>query len=260
PDIMVHRAVKHLVRGGAVDDSESAKESLAMAATRSSQRERAVMDVEREVSDLYRALFMRDKVGERFEGTVTAVVGSGLFVALDDPFVDVMVRYESLGPDRYEMTDDELGAYGVNTGDLVQVGDRMLLEIEDVSILRRQVSAKRIPPDNLVEAQDGDRRGRGRGRGKAEAKGRPGKPAGKNAPARPGGPPVKGKPGGGKRGSDSATPGKPPARKPRNATPSAARNAKPSAARNAKPSAARNAKPSAARNAKPAARKPRRKK
>ncbi len=265
PDIMVHRAVKHLVRGGAVDDSESAKESLAMAATRSSQRERAVMDVEREVSDLYRALFMRDKIGERFEGTVTAVVGSGLFVALDDPFVDVMVRYESLGPDRYEMTDDELGAYGVTTGDLVQVGDRMLLEIEDVSILRRQVSAKRIPPDNLLEDQAAGRgRGRGRGRGKVEAKAQPGKAPAKHAPARPGGPPVKGKPAGGRRSggraegskTDSAKPAasKPRSSKPSNAKPSVARDAKPSAARNAKP--ARDAKPSGSRDAKPSDAKP----
>ncbi|MCA9633203.1 MAG: ribonuclease R [Myxococcales bacterium] len=160
PDLMVHRQVKHLLRGGAVDTTDSAREQAATAATRSSQRERAVMDVEREVSDLYRALFMRDRIGDRLEGTVTTVVGSGLYVSLDDPFVDVLVRLESLGPDRYEMTDDELGVHGLNSGDLVQVGDRMLVEIEDVSVLRRAVFARRIPPDDLAQKPQRGRRGR----------------------------------------------------------------------------------------------------
>ncbi|MBX3183853.1 MAG: ribonuclease R [Polyangiaceae bacterium] len=164
PDVLVHRQVKHLLRGGQVDVSDAAKEALATAATRSSQRERSVMDVEREVSDLYRALFMQDRVGQEFEGMVTAVVGSGLFVSLDDPFVDVLVRYEALGPDRYEMSEDELGAYGLTTGDLVQIGDRMRVVIEDVAILRRQVLARRVL--GAGEGAEAQGRGRGRGRGR----------------------------------------------------------------------------------------------
>ncbi|MEZ4371564.1 MAG: ribonuclease R [Polyangiaceae bacterium] len=160
PDLMVHRQVKHILRGGQVDTSDSAREVAATAATRSSQRERAVMDVEREVSDLYRALFMRNRIGDKLEGSVSAVVGSGLYVSLDDPFVDVLVRFESLGPDRYEMTEDELGAHGLNSGDLIQIGDRMLVEIEDVSVLRRSVFARRIPPDDLEQKNQRGRRGR----------------------------------------------------------------------------------------------------
>ncbi len=193
PDLMVHRQVKHLLRGGAVDTTDSTREQTATAATRSSQRERAVMDVEREVSDLYRALFMRDRIGDRLEGTVTAIVGSGLYLSLDDPFVDVLVRYESLGTDRYEMTDDELGARGVNSGDLIQVGDRMLVEIEDVSVLRRSVFARRIPPDDLEKKAQRGRRGRRTveevlsKRGPRKDGGRSGRP-GPRATGRTGGP------------------------------------------------------------------------
>jgi ribonuclease R len=73
-------------------------EDLRMAATSASTRERAAMEVEREVVDLYRALHMRTRIGDVLEGTVTAIVGSGLFVALDAPFVDVLVRVRGARP------------------------------------------------------------------------------------------------------------------------------------------------------------------
>src|SRR5690606_24392827 len=86
PDLRVHRQVKALLRGHKPDQSKQAVEDLRMAATESSARERAAMDVEREVVDLYRALYMRDHVGETFEGRVAAVTSGGLYVTLDEPF------------------------------------------------------------------------------------------------------------------------------------------------------------------------------
>ena len=106
PDLAVHRATRSLLRGEAVDRSAPALERLRVAATTANDRERNGMDVEREVVDLYRALLMRSHIGAFYEGTVTALVGSGLFVNIDDPFVDVLVRTESLGPDQYN-TDDQ---------------------------------------------------------------------------------------------------------------------------------------------------------
>jgi ribonuclease R len=102
------------------------------------------MEVEREVVDLYRVVLMRDKVGEEFDGTVTAVVGSGVYVALDAPFVDVLVRMESLGPDRYELSDNDLSIVGQRSGDSLSLGDRIRVVIEDVSIVRRQVTGRRL--------------------------------------------------------------------------------------------------------------------
>jgi len=115
------------------------------------------MEVEREVVDLYRATFMRDKVGNHYEGTVTGLVGSGVFVALDAPFVDVLVRFEELGRDHYELDDDGLRVVGARSGDSIQLGDRMAVEISDVAILRRTVYARRL----VSEAQERASRTRG---------------------------------------------------------------------------------------------------
>src|SRR6478735_6577706 len=156
PDVQVHRAVKHLLRGGKPVSSEPALEELAQSATAASVRERAAMDVEREVVDLYRALLMRDHIGETCEGVVTALVGSGAFVTLDAPFVDVLIKYESMGPDHYEMSEDELSVVGTRSGDTVSLGDRIAVVIEDVAILRRQVLARRVVPDEVLKTLDSD--------------------------------------------------------------------------------------------------------
>ncbi|HTM45024.1 MAG TPA: ribonuclease R [Polyangiaceae bacterium] len=158
PDLLVHRTVKHLLRGGSIDESPSAIEQLQMTATLASGRERAVMQIEREVVDLYRAIVMKDHIGESFDGTVSAVVGTGVFVALDDPFVDVLVRYEALGPDHYELDDMALTAVGQRSGDKVMVGDRMRVEIIDVALLRRSVYGTRVIPAELLRRFKNDLR------------------------------------------------------------------------------------------------------
>jgi ribonuclease R len=151
PDVLVHRQVKHLLRGGKPKNSPAALEELRESARLSSERERAAMEIEREVVDLYRALLMRDRIGDVAEGTVSALVGSGAFVTLDDPFVDVLVRFEAMGPDRYEIADNELSAVGARSGDTISIGDKMLVTIDDVAVLRRTVYAARVVPEALLE-------------------------------------------------------------------------------------------------------------
>jgi ribonuclease R len=115
------------------------------------------MDVEREVVDLYRCLLMRDHIGETCEGVVTALVGSGAYVTLDAPFVDVLVKHESMGPDQYELSEDELSVVGVRSGDTISLGDRIAVVIEDVAILRRQTLAKRVVPEAVLKALEDSR-------------------------------------------------------------------------------------------------------
>jgi ribonuclease R len=151
PDLEVHRTVKALLRGKKPDVSAAAVDSLADSATRSSLRERAAMEIEREVVDLHRALLMRDRIGDMLEGTVTGLTGTGAYVSLDAPFVDVLVRFEGMGPDRYEVGDDEITLVGQRSGDTISLGDRMMVCIEDVAILRRTVYARRVLPEGLLE-------------------------------------------------------------------------------------------------------------
>jgi ribonuclease R len=178
PDLVVHRQVHQVLQGHTVRRDGEAREKLAEAALASSIAERKAMEIERAIVDLYRTFLMKKHIGERFEGTVTAVVGSGVFVQLDAPFVDVLVRLEDLGADRYEVDDDALRVVAPRSGDVVALGDRIVVEVTDAAIMRRTVYARRIGG----EGGDGKRRpnrdaGRpqkGRGKDDRGKNGRPG--------------------------------------------------------------------------------------
>jgi ribonuclease R len=144
PDLIVHRLVKDLLRGGRPKNSPDEVENLRNAATLSSQRERASVEVEREVVDLYRARLMQGSVGQTFEGMVTGFGGSGVYVALDNPYVDVLVRFEQLGAEDYELSEDTLAVVGKRSGDRVELGQRITVVIEEASLLRRVTLARRV--------------------------------------------------------------------------------------------------------------------
>lgn len=181
PDLVVHRQVHAVLLGERIDRAAGARDKLSEAASASSQSERRAMEVEREVADLYRAVLMRDKIGQQFSGTVTGVTGSGVYVALENPFVDVMVKVEDLGPDSYNIDDDGLRVVAERSGDAVQLGDAMLVEIIDAAIVRRMVFARRVggemrrptklkKPDKRHKSSPNDPRGKNARKGRPDAR------------------------------------------------------------------------------------------
>jgi ribonuclease R len=191
PDLVVHRAVRALLAKRHVDKSTSAVDILRLSATTASDRERHAMDVEREVVDLYKALYMRAHIGETFSAKVTALVGSGVFVQIDSPFVDVLVKAEALGQDRYELDDDSMRMVGVRSGDAIALGDKMEVVIEDVAILRRTVYGRRVGAE--ASAPDQGRKGKrfqvkniqAAGKGAAQGKPKEGRGGARPGPPRP---------------------------------------------------------------------------
>lgn len=181
PDLVVHRIVHAAVQASGKDRERAVRkvgdlEKLTEAAMQSSLAERRAMEVEREIVDIYRCFYMIDHVGERFEGTVTAFVGTGAFVNLDDPFVDVLVRVEDMGAD-FQIEDDGLMATGARSGNAIRLGDKMMVDVTDVAILRRTVYAKRVRGEGEEEETEGGRLPRGRfgktgGRGGVPSRGR----------------------------------------------------------------------------------------
>ena len=184
PDLVVHRVIHAHVQGMRVDRSDEGRAEMAASAALASSRERRAMEVEREVLDLYKCTIMQKRIGETFPGTVSAIVGSGIFIGLTDPFVDVMVRFEDLGNEPFGVSEDGLRVYGKRSGFAITLGDQLSVEILDASLLRRTVYAKRVgvitslAPDaeDLIEPEGfGDKNQKGRGgvpsRRKAETTG-----------------------------------------------------------------------------------------
>jgi len=179
PDLVVHRIVHAMLTSEERARKKllgrvASPEALQDAALQSSTAERRAMEVEREILDIYRCFYMIDHIGEHFEGTISAFVGSGAFVTLDDPFVDVLVKVEDLGGD-FQIEDDGLQATSRRSGNSLRLGERIMLEITDCAILRRTVYARRLRGEHEgIEEQPLRGRDAGRGRGRDAGRGRDG--------------------------------------------------------------------------------------
>lgn len=148
PDLIVHRVLKaHLARIGGLPGPEPVppmpqREQTAEQSVRSSLRERAVADAERDSKSLFAALYMRDRVGDRFEATVSGIGTPGLFVQVERPFVDGLVRVGNLERERGEqflLDPSGVKLVGQRSGFTVTVGDRLVIEVIDSSVQRRKI-------------------------------------------------------------------------------------------------------------------------
>jgi len=144
PDLLVHRLLKHhLHRDGAASGGGYGKqpppvEALSELAAASSAHERRAMEAEREAVAMYRAYLMRDQVGERFSGTVSAVTSFGAFVEIEEPFVEGLIKLDSLG-EPFDYDEVHMRLSGRRTGRSLELGDRVTVEIQNVSVLRRRI-------------------------------------------------------------------------------------------------------------------------
>jgi ribonuclease R len=152
PDVVVHRLLKRRLAGlgkpaGGFSPLAQAPtlspEELRRIATDSSFAERKAMEVEREVVDLYRSFFMRDRVGDVLTGTISGVASFGMFVAADQPFVEGLVRTEHLLPDDfYDYDEVACRLVGRRSGRTFSLGDAVKVEVLSASVARRQVDMR----------------------------------------------------------------------------------------------------------------------
>jgi ribonuclease R len=140
PDLAVHRVVRKIARGEPLH-GKKLKSELAEQAAESSRLERRAMLIEREVVDLYRAMLMRDHVGDEYDATITGITEHGIFAAIESPSVDVFCRTAALPPDHYQTDQYGTRLFGVASGASYALFDRLRVKIEDVSIARRRISA-----------------------------------------------------------------------------------------------------------------------
>jgi ribonuclease R len=96
------------------------------------------MEAEREAVAMYRAYMMRDQVGQQFEGTISAVTSFGAFVEIESPFVEGLIKLDSLG-EPMEYDDVHMRLSGKRTGRTLELGDKVLVEINNVSVIRRRI-------------------------------------------------------------------------------------------------------------------------
>jgi ribonuclease R len=140
PDLVVHRIVKEVLR-----DRMTAKrrqrwqQHLPAIAEHASQRERVAMEAEREIVERKKVQFMRDKVGEEFNGYISGVRPFGLFVELEDFFIEGLIHLTRLPEDRYECLEKKQVLIGSRRGKCFRLGDRVRVRVDAAHLESRQI-------------------------------------------------------------------------------------------------------------------------
>ncbi|MBU4500550.1 MAG: ribonuclease R, partial [Gammaproteobacteria bacterium] len=124
PDLLVHRGIK------AVLNSEKLPvKGLAEIGVHCSMTERRADDATRDVDAWLKTYFMRDRIGDEYNGTVSAVTNFGMFVALDEIFIEGLVHVSELGQDYFHYDQSKHWMLGERTGKRYRLGDRVRIKV-----------------------------------------------------------------------------------------------------------------------------------
>jgi ribonuclease R len=104
-----------------------------------SGNERRADDASRDVEAWLKCQYMRERVGEQFRGRVTGVAPFGIFVTLDDLFVEGVVHVSELGSDYFQYNEAAHELRGERTGKKFRLTDEV-----DVQVSRVDLEARRI--------------------------------------------------------------------------------------------------------------------
>jgi ribonuclease R len=134
PDLLTHRGIKAALasrRYEGVDWDELGRHC--------SETERRADDASRDVESWLKCHYMQDHVGGVFEGAITGVTPFGLFVTLDDYFVDGLVHISELGRDYFEFDAARHMLFGSRTKTRYRLADRMKVKLVRVSLDSRKI-------------------------------------------------------------------------------------------------------------------------
>ena len=134
PDLLVHRAIKAVLarsRYSGLDWEAMGKHC--------SETERRADDASRDVENWLKCYYMQDHVGGTFSGTITGVAAFGLFVTLDEYFVDGLVHISELGRDYFQFDGARHMLLGERTGKRFRLADRMTVKLVRVDLDTRKM-------------------------------------------------------------------------------------------------------------------------
>ncbi len=168
PDLLVHRAIKAVLQGSVYEPKLLASvdvQDVPRAARRPSGRaaapraalpvweklgllcsanERRADDASRDVEAWLKSWYMRERVGEIYSGTISAVVPFGIFVVLDDLYVEGLVHVSELGSEYFQYNEPMHELRGERTGLRYRLADRVSVQVARVDLEARRIEFRLV--------------------------------------------------------------------------------------------------------------------
>jgi ribonuclease R len=112
-----------------------------------SANERRADDASRDVEAWLKSYYMRERVGETYTGTVSSVVPFGVFVVLDDLYVEGLVHVSELGSEYFLYNEALHELRGERTGLRYRLGDRVTVQVSRVDLEARRIEFQPVRGD-----------------------------------------------------------------------------------------------------------------
>jgi ribonuclease R len=124
PDLLVHRSIKAVLDGKRYTPGKWDEIGMHCSMT-----ERRADEATRDVNNWLKCFYMRDRIGEEFDGTIATVVPFGVFVALDSVYVEGLVHVSELGEDYFQYDPIKHLMLGERSGQRYRLGDRLRVKL-----------------------------------------------------------------------------------------------------------------------------------
>jgi ribonuclease R len=135
PDVMVHRVLHDVLNNQAKPDKK-----MEQKCRHSSERERAAMESERAANKYKQVEYMRDFLGEEFEGVISGVSAFGFWVETVEHKCEGMVSITSLAEyDEFRLVDTDYSLVGMRSGRKFRIGDRVRIQVIAANLEKRQL-------------------------------------------------------------------------------------------------------------------------
>jgi len=133
PDLVVHRTLKALIgaRGGAAVKYQTGE--LSALGDSTSKLEKRADEADRYVAGYLKCTYLKERIGQTFQGLITTVVEFGCFVQILDVAIDGLLHVDNLNDDEYVMEDDGHGWRGRRSGRRLRTGMHVRIVVTAVN-------------------------------------------------------------------------------------------------------------------------------
>lgn len=140
PDMMLHRLLAHYLEGGNSVDSQTVEELC----EHSSDMEARAAEAERASIKYKMVEFMKERVGEEFDGSISGVTEWGLYVELAETHIEGMVALRDLADEFYVFDEEEYAAVGTRSGRKFVLGDRVRIRVKGADLRLKQLDFEMV--------------------------------------------------------------------------------------------------------------------
>ncbi len=135
PDMMVHRLLTRYLHGGKSVDTTTWEEYC----KHSSDMEQRAANAERASIKYKQVEFMRDHIGQVYDGVISGVTEWGIYVELNENKCEGMVSVRDLGNDYYLFDEKNYCIVGRSSGRKFQLGDPLTVRIARADLTKKQL-------------------------------------------------------------------------------------------------------------------------